>query len=125
MAEIGVQTKNAVEDEKPAEGFEMLRRAGFSCVDFSLNYYLTNTSLYRMERNRFFDKTDRELEEYFTPHMEAAGAAGIRIHQMHMPYPIYIPNGNKELNDYLWQVVAPKSMRLCFFSVSLCCDSRA
>ncbi len=71
--------------------------------------------MYRMERNRFFDKTDRELEEYFTLHKKAAGAAGIRIHQMHMPYPIYIPNGNKELNDYLWQVVAPKSMRLCAF----------
>ena len=71
--------------------------------------------MYRMERNRFFDKTDRELEEYFTLHKKAAGAAGIRIHQMHMPYPNYIPNGNKELNDYLWQVVAPKSMRLCAF----------
>ena len=107
MLEIGVQTKNAVEDQNPAEGFGMLKRAGFSCVDFSLNYYLTNKTLYRMEQNHFFDKTRGELEDYFTPHKREAQAAGIRIHQMHMPYPIYMPNGKKELNDYLWNVMAP------------------
>lgn len=115
MVQIGVQTKNAVEDERPAEGFSMLKRAGFSCVDFSLNYYLTNTSLYQMEKNDFFDQSEEQLEQYFTPHKRGAREAGIRIHQMHMPYPIYIPNGKKELNDYLWQVVTPKSMRLCAF----------
>ncbi len=115
MLEIGVQTKNAVEDQNPAEGFRMLKRAGFSCVDFSLNYYLTNKTLYRMEQNHFFDKTRGELEDYFTPHKREAQAASIRIHQMHMPYPIYVPNGKKELNDYLWNVMAPKSMELCSF----------
>ena len=115
MLEIGVQTKNAVEDQNPAEGFRMLKRAGFSCVDFSLNYYLTNKTFYRMEQNHFFDKTRGELEDYFTPHKREAQAAGIRIHQMHMPYPIYMPNGKKELNDYLWNVMAPKSMELCSF----------
>lgn len=115
MLKIGVQTKNVVEDDNPAEGFGMLKGAGFSCVDFSLNYYLTNKALYRMERNRFFDKTRRELEDYFTPHKREAAAAGISIHQMHMPYPIYIPGGRKELNDYLWNVMAPKAMELCAF----------
>lgn len=115
MLKIGVQTKNVVEDDNPAEGFGMLKRAGFSCVDFSLNYYLTNKALYRMERNRFFDKTRGELEDYFTPHKREAAAAGISIHQMHMPYPIYIPGGRKELNDYLWNVMAPKAMELCAF----------
>ncbi len=115
MADIGVQTKNVVEDENPAEGFGMLKEAGFSCVDFSLNYYLTNTSLYRFEPSDFFDKSRRELEDYFAPHRKAAAEAGIRIHQMHMPYPIYIPNGKRELNEYLRKVVAPKSMELCSF----------
>lgn len=115
VAGIGVQTKNVVEDGRPEEGFRMLRDAGFSCADFSLNYYLTNTCLYRMERNSFFDRSDQELEAYFSPHKAGARDSGIRIHQMHMPYPVYVPNGKKELNDYLWQVVAPKSMRLCAF----------
>lgn len=34
---------------------------------------------------------------------------------MHMPYPVYIPRAPKELNDYLRDVVAPKSMEICAF----------
>ncbi|MCI8581801.1 MAG: sugar phosphate isomerase/epimerase [Dorea sp.] len=115
MWQIGVQTKNVIDDSNPKDGFEMLRRAGFSCADFSLNSYLLNTSLYKFELNDFFNKSVNELEAYFQPHKEGAKSAGIRINQMHMPYPNYVPNGKKELNDYLWDVVAPKSMQVCAF----------
>ena len=113
--EIGVQSKNVVMDEDPFSGFQMLKKTGFSCVDFSLNSYLENTALYREEKNDFFDQSDRELETFFTPHKKGAKEAGIRIHQLHMPYPNYVPNGSRELNDYLRNVVAPKSMRICSF----------
>lgn len=112
MLSLGVQTKNVVEDADPAAGFAMLKRAGFDCVDFSLNYYLTNTSLYKQKRNEFFDQSEAELEQFFAPHVRGAREAGIRIHQMHMPYPLYIPGGKEELNEYLWQVVAPKSLKV-------------
>lgn len=112
---IGVQTKNVVHDTNPEEGFVSLKKAGFSCADFSLNSYLTNTSLYKQELNDFFDRSDSELQAFFTPHKNGAEAAGISINQMHMPYPIYVPNGGKELNDYLWSQVAPKSMMICEF----------
>lgn len=115
MLSIGVQTKNVVEDACPAEGFAMLRRAGFLCADFSLNGYLLNIDLYRQNVNKFFDQSERELRQFFTPHKEGAKFAGITIHQMHMPYPIYVPTGRKELNDYLWEVVAPKSLQICSF----------
>lgn len=115
MLQIGVQTKNIVDDRHPEDGFLMLKQAGFSCADFSLNAYLLNTALYQSERNAFFDKSVQELEEFFTPHKQGAGAAGIRINQMHMPYPIYIPQGKKALNEYLWKEVAPKSMAICAF----------
>lgn len=113
--DIGVQTKNVIKDECPREGFELLRRAGFSCCDFSLNSYLLNSSLYKFETNAFFDKSEAGLEEFFTPHKKAAKAAGIRINQMHMPYPNYVPNGGDELNEYLKNIVARKSMRICAF----------
>lgn len=115
MLSIGVQTKNVVDDTCPAEGFAMLRRAGFSCVDFSLNDYLKSKDLYQQNLNLFFDKSVVELEGFFTSHKEGAKAAGITIHQMHMPYPIYVPTGKKELNDYLWKVMAPKSLQICSF----------
>lgn len=115
MLKLGVQTKNVVWDDNPEEGFVMLKEAGFSCCDFSLNSYLTNTDLYRSEVNGFFDRSVSELEKFFTPHKEGVRKAGITVNQMHMPYPIYIPGGKTELNDYLRKEVVPKSMAVCSF----------
>lgn len=115
MLEIGVQTQNAVRDEDPSEGFGMLKEADFSCCDFSLNSYLLNTDLNQCRANGFFDRSLAELETFFTPHNKAAKEAGIRIHQMHMPYPILVPDAKPELNTYLRDHVAVKSMGLCHF----------
>ena len=115
MLGIGVQTKNVVDDNCPAEGFRLLADVGFTNCDFSLNGYLLNTDLYQDTLNKFFDKSITELENYFTPHKEGAKVAGITINQMHMPYPIYIPTAKRSVNEYLWNEVAPKSMKLCKF----------
>ena len=115
MIGIGVQTKNVVNDNHPEEGFAMLKRAGFSSADFSLNDYLLNTSLYQGELNDFFDRSVPELEHFFTPHRQGAEAAGITINQMHMPYPVYVPGADGKINDYLWNQAAPKSMAVCAF----------
>lgn len=115
MLQIGVQTKNVLNDSYPEEGFAALKRAGFSCADFSLNDYLKNTELYQFEVNHFFDRSQQELEAFFTPHKQGAQAAGITINQMHMPYPNFVPQGSDELNAYLQNVVAPKSLQICSF----------
>lgn len=115
MIRTGVQTRGVLNDSSPKEGFELLKKTGFSCIDFSLNRYLTNRMLYQNEKNLFFDRTDAELETFFQSHKNAAKETGIAIHQMHMPYPMYVPRGNKELNDYLWETVAPKSLKICTF----------
>ena len=115
MTGIGVQTKNVISDENPEDGFRLLKQAGFSDVDFSLNGYLKNTDLYGGRLNAFFNKSAAELETFFTPHKRAAKEAGIRISQMHMPYPAYIPAGKAEVNAYLWNEMAPRSMEVCRF----------
>lgn len=115
MIEIGVQTKNIVDDICPSNGFSLIKKSGFDCADFSLNSYLSNISLYSLQKNKFFDGTISELEQFFTPHRKGAQEAGIRINQMHMPYPNFVPNGSEDLNDYLSKVVAPKSMQICSF----------
>lgn len=112
---IGTQTWRVIDDNDPLSGFELLKETGFDCCDFSLNRYLLNTDLYNKRRSRFFEKSAEELRDYFRPHKEGAKAAGIRIHQMHMPYPIYIPGNTKEINDHLWNEVAPKSMEICAY----------
>ena len=115
MLKIGVQSQNAIEDACPEAGFNMLREAGFDCVDFSLHSYLLNKDLYKGKCNDFFDKSTADLEKYFTPHKSAAKSAGITFHQMHMPYPMYIPKADAALNDYLISNVAPKSLQVCSF----------
>ena len=115
MLKLGVQSQNAILDENPAEGFDMLSRAGFSSVDFSLHGYLTNLDIYRGRLNTFFDSGIEELKAFFSLHRDGAKKAGVVFGQMHMPYPIYVPTGSREVNDYLRQHVAPKSMELCTF----------
>ncbi len=115
MLEVGVQSQNAVYDDNPLAGYELLKRNGFDCVDFSLNSYLKNTDIYKNKINPFFAQSVDELKAYFEPHVEAAAKAGIRIHQMHMPYPHYIPKGTDEVNDFLLNQMGPKSMEICNF----------
>ncbi len=112
---VGVQSRNIIYDEDPAEGFQMLRQSGFTCCDFSLNAYLSNEELYKYRRNDFFDRPVSALSAFFRRHREAAGAAGVRINQMHMPYPCFVPGAPKKINEYLAKVVAPKSMEVCAF----------
>ncbi len=113
--QIGVQSRNVVYDSNPADGFKVLKAAGFDCCDFSLNSYLKNTDLYQEKLNLFFDKSVSQLQDFFSPHKEGAAAAGIRINQMHMPYPTFVPGAKPEINEYLWNEVGPKSLEICRF----------
>lgn len=115
MLEIGMQSRNLIMNQNPMDGFMKLKEAGFSCVDFSLNSYLENKSLYKGEINDFFDQDEDELKSYFKIHKEAAKTAGVKINQMHMPYPLYVPNGDAYINTYLKEVVAPKSLKICSY----------
>lgn len=115
MLEIGVQTKNVVTDDNPEHGFQMLKNAGFTCCDFSLNSYLYNKDIYSENLNGFFSNDLGELYEFFEAHKEAAKNAGIRFNQMHMPYPVYVPTVSDEVNKYLWENIPMKSMEICKF----------
>lgn len=115
MIKIGTQSQNIVSDNNPSEGFKMLKESNFDCCDFSLNSYLTNISLYNNQCNHFFDKSISELESYFSSHKSGASESSIIINQMHMPYPIFIPGISDEINDYLLNTVAPKSMEICHY----------
>lgn len=113
--ELSVQTKELIQDENPVAGFAEMARAGFTCADFSLNQYLLNLDIYKERLNPFFNQTVEELEAFFEPQRTAAERAGVRIHQMHMPYPIYVPQASTKVNRYLAQEVAPKSLRVAQF----------
>ena len=115
MITLGVQSQYAINDDNPNVGFALLKKTGFDNVDFSLHKYLINKDIYQDRLNDFFNPSISDLEKFFAPHKQAAKEHDVSIHQMHMPYPIYVPLGKREVNDYLWHEVAPKSMELCAF----------
>lgn len=112
---VGIQSQGIVYDKYPLEGFEMMKRTGFSCCDFRLDSYLTGSSVGFPEENDFFQRSVGELKSFFAPHKEAAETAGIKIHQMCMPYPVCIPDTRDERSRYLIQTAAAKSMEICDF----------
>ena len=113
MLRVGVQSSVAVNHEEPLEDLKRLKEIGFSSIDFSLHSYLTNKDLYKTKKNPFFDKTEEELCDYFSALKNGCKETGIEIFQMHMPYPNYVPTAPKEFNDYLREVMAVKSMKIC------------
>ena len=112
---LSVQTKDAVDTANPGPGFEMLKRAGFDFVDFSLNAYMKNSDIYKGKISDFFSRDIEELKNYFAPMREAAKKAGIGFGQMHMPYPCYVAGIPEEVNDFLREEMAVKSLQLGAF----------
>ena len=113
MLRVGMQSSVAVNHEEPLEDLRRLKEIGFSGIDFSLHSYLTNKDLYKEKMNSFFDRSDEELYDYFSALKSGCADTGIEIFQMHMPYPNYVPTASKEFNDYLREVMAIKSMKIC------------
>lgn len=113
--DLGIQSHNLITDKNPFEGFAMIKRAGFSCCDFSLNKYLNNEDIYQSSMNHFFDQSVSELEAHFLQIKNASIESGVHIHQIHMPYPSYVPRAEKAINSYLQNQVATKSIEICRF----------
>ena len=71
MLQIGVQTKNVVNNENPEEGFMALKKAGFSCADFSLNGYWTNKEIKKGKINPLFGQSILEIADSFSGYKQA------------------------------------------------------
>lgn len=65
-----------------------------------MNGYLDNKAVYKGEVNTFSDMTDEQFETFFAPHKEAGMQAGIRIHQMQIPYTFTKTRENKPSTDW-------------------------
>ncbi len=112
---LSVQTRNSIDYSHPLEGLQRLKKAGFSCVDFSLNDFMKYEDIRNSVMNPLFEKDVEELKAYFLPIREAAKQAGVEVFQMHMPYPIYVEKAAPDMDRFLREDVAPKSLQICAF----------
>ena len=111
MNKIGVQSIGSIYSENIEAGYEMIRKAGFDCVDFNFDEFLPCRLVYE---NRIDDLLDRPMEEMwkdFEPHAAAAKKYGLTFEQMHAPFPVMI-KGNEEVNQKMLRITE-NCIRLC------------
>lgn len=109
MLNIGVQTKGILPEKSVEKGFEMIKAAGFDCVDINIDAFLKNSDLYAGNVNKFFDADINELAVYFGQYRSQMDRFGIKASQMHAPYPIRVEGKGKQ-NEYMQGNVIPKSI---------------
>lgn len=112
MLKIGVQTANILDAFGIDKGFEMIRDAGFDCVDFNIDHCLPGGKIVKGEvHGSFFDQTDEEIKAFFAPYVEAAKKYGISFSQTHAPFPSFV-KGHDDTNEYMIKVFE-KSLMIC------------
>lgn len=111
MMKIGVQTKGILPEMKVDKGFEMIKAAGFDCVDINIDTFLKNTDVYSGKINQFFSADVSELAVYFAQYKQQMDRLGIKASQMHAPYPLQV-EGKGPQNEYMQGVVIPKCILL-------------
>lgn len=114
MIKVGVQTKGILEKGMLEQGLDMIRKAGFDCVDFNLDAFLLNSDVYAGKLNDFFDKSQEELEKFFGQYRDLLRKYGIVPSQMHAPYPVSV-FGKDVQNRYMTGQVIPKSFLIAFY----------
>ncbi len=118
MLKIGVQTKGILDGYEKGDsidkGFELIKNAGFDCVDFNIDVFLKNSDIYQGKINKFFDAGEEELRQCFEPYKAAMKKYGIVPSQMHAPYPVKV-FGKEEQNEYMVKQVIPRSIMIAGF----------
>ena len=108
MIDIGVQTKGILPERSVDFGVQMISEAGFDRVDFNLDTFLKNTDVYGGNINKFFDKSEEELIEFFRPYKEVFDKYDLHPSQMHAPYPVWVI-GKPQVGEYMEEKAIPKS----------------
>lgn len=111
MITIGVQTKGLLPCINTMQAFELIKGAGFDCIDFNLDNFLTNKELYEGKANSFFNYSREELRLFFGEYKAQMDRVGLKASQMHAPYPIWV-DLKWDQNDYVMGNVIPKSLEI-------------
>lgn len=108
---IGIQSRLLLGDRAEEKAFHKIKKAGFNCIDFNLDYFLPNYLIYSGEINHFFDQSQEKLHAYFEEYYLMAAKFGLEFSQVHAPYPLYVYGREKD-KEYL-HMVAEKSIHIC------------
>lgn len=111
MLKTGIQATGTIKREKPEEGYRMIKEAGFDCVDFNFDEYLTVHEVQTGAISDIFDRPMEEMWKDFAPHAEAAAKYGLTFEQMHAPFPL-MQKGKDADNEKMLRITE-NCMELC------------
>lgn len=114
MNKLGVQSCGTIDPKEPEQGYRMIKEAGFDCVDFNFDEYLSCGLVQSGKEEELGDLFDRPMEEIwqdFAPHVKLAERYGLTFEQMHAPFPMVQP-GKEAVNEKMFRITA-NSIELC------------
>lgn len=114
MNKIGVQSCGAIDPHDLENSYRMIKEAGFDCVDFGFDEYLSCgvvQSGSAEELGSLFDRPVEEIFRDFSPHVSLAEKYGITFEQMHAPFPMVQP-GKEEVNEKMFRITE-NTIALC------------
>lgn len=103
--ELSIQTGELVDVLGPDRAYGLLKKYGFSCVDWNLDLLLNRKNLTEgpLEGRSILERPLPEILDYFAEDLAAQKKYGIRPHQAHAPYPAYVP-GRPEYTEYIRKI---------------------
>ena len=108
---IGIQTKGLLDRMSEEAAMERAAAAGFTCIDYNLNALLPEKTIREktasLPGDTFFSLGEKEREDRLRPLKQAAHARGIRISQVHAPYPLHLIPDPEGKNEILKEKVLP------------------
>ncbi|MBE6711884.1 MAG: sugar phosphate isomerase/epimerase [Ruminococcaceae bacterium] len=101
MLKIGVQTARWYDKADPMGSLTYIKECGFDAIDLNIDTSMKTARL--VEEGIFptiFDKSVKELQEYYAPLKEASEKTGVAVTQMHAPFPVYY-EGQDKVNAHI------------------------
>ena len=95
------------------EQVKTLHDAGFRCVDFNIEIFLTGQQIQSGEFSELFKKDIDEILEFFKPYKELFEKYEIEVTQAHAPFQLYV-DGRDDINELCYDACV-KSLAICNF----------
>lgn len=103
MNKVGMLTNGVLHEDNIEEGYRFLAEAGFDCIDFNFDNYLSINDIYAGKINDVFDRPMEEVWADFKPHAELAAKYGLTFGQTHAPFPTMI-KGDEEKSEKMVRI---------------------
>lgn len=103
---ICVQSQDLVDDIGMHEAYRAIREAGFEAIDWNIDHAWKFSDLIKSEKLEglcIFEKSEKEIFEYYREELSLIRENGLGISQAHAPFPAYDPK-RPEILDYAIEI---------------------